>query len=94
MAWLRIAEEVNVSDLTVMNRWRRYQVARLEGLLDGLLYEARRLPDSSFEPEIHRLGNAMRQSLNAHCDDVRSIIHRQAVEGQPLSMPELRFESL
>lgn len=83
-----------MSDLTVMNRWRRYQVARLEGLIDGLLHEARRLPENDFEPEIVRLGAEMKQRLTAHCDNVRDHIHRQAMEGLPVQMPELIFEPL
>lgn len=81
-----------MSDLTVMNRWRRYQLARLDGLINGLLSEARRLPDDELEIEIVRLGGAMRDRLTEHCDALRDKVHSDVVHGRPVAIPELAYE--
>jgi hypothetical protein len=81
-----------VSDLTVMNRWRRYQLARLDGLISGLRGEARRLPAEDLELEIIRLGGALRDRLAEHCDEVRERIHHDLAEGRPASIPDLAYE--
>jgi len=47
-----------MSELTYLNRWQRYQLARLQGLIDGLKTEARRLRGRDFEPAIDHLGEA------------------------------------
>ncbi len=84
----------DVSDLTVMNRWRRYQLARLDGLINGLLSEARRLPGNVFEHEITRLGNEMRDRLNDHCDAVSQQVRADLAVGRPAYIPDFRFERL
>lgn len=81
-----------MSDLTVMNRWRRYQLARLDGLINGLLSEARRLPDDELEFEIVRLGSAMRNRLTEHCDVLRDKVHGDVAHGRPAAIPELAYE--
>ena len=79
-----------MSQLTYLNRWQRYQIARLEGLIDGLRAEARRLDGRDFTPAIDKLGNAMMDDLLAHCDELRTQIKR----GDPIELPELCFERL
>lgn len=77
-----------------MNRWRRYQLARLDGLINGLLIEARRLPADDLEVEIVRLGSTMRCRLNEHCDAVRANVHERISLGEPANIPDLAFERL
>jgi len=77
-----------------MNRWRRYQLARLDGLINGLLSEARRLPGDDLEHEIARLGKEMRDRLNDHCDAVRHQVHADLAIGRAAAIPDFRFERL
>jgi hypothetical protein len=79
-----------MSELTYLNRWQRYQVARLQGLIDGLKSEARRLDGRDFAPAIDMLGKAMMDDLLAHCDQLRS----QVKNGDKVELPELRFERM
>lgn len=79
-----------MSELTYLNRWQRYQVARLQGLIDGLKSEARRLDGRDFTPAIDMLGKAMMDDLIAHCEQLRS----QVKNGDKVELPELRFERL
>jgi hypothetical protein len=75
-----------------MNRWRRYQLARLDGLISGLLSEARRLADDDLESEIIRLGNDMRDRLGEHCDALRHQVHADVALGRRPAIPDLSFE--
>jgi hypothetical protein len=79
-----------MSELTYLNRWQRYQVARLQGLIDGLKSEARRLDGRDFTPAIDALGKAMMDDLIAHCEQLRA----QVKKGDKVELPELRFERL
>jgi hypothetical protein len=77
-----------VSQLTHLNRWQRYQVARLEGLIDGLRAEARRLKSRDYIPVIEQLGRAMLDDLMAECEELRQEVKR----GAEVPTPEVRFE--
>ncbi len=79
-----------MSQLTHINRWQRYQIARLEGLIEGLRSEARRLKGRDYLPAIDRLGEAMLDDLIAEWKDLRS----QVKDGAAVPTPELRFERL
>lgn len=79
-----------MSELTYLNRWQRYQLARLQGLIDGLKTEARRLKGRDFAPAIDLLGEAMMEDLMAYCEDLRNDVK----QGKRIEMPELRFERL
>ncbi len=79
-----------MSELTYLNRWQRYQFARLQGLIDGLRTEARRLKSRDFTPAIDALGEAMMEDLMAYCEDLRTDVK----QGKRIEMPELRFERL
>lgn len=83
-----------MSHLTVLNRWRRYQLARLEGLIEGMVEEAHRLPGPDLEPEVRRLGTVMMSRLAEHCDLVRDEVHKGMIEGRPVALPDVCFERL
>ncbi|MBM3582901.1 MAG: hypothetical protein FJX36_00310 [Alphaproteobacteria bacterium] len=83
-----------MSHRTVLNRWRRYQVARLEGLIEGLAREARRIPAPDCEHQVLALGAAMDEALEAYCEDIAASVDREVAQGAPLPMPDLAFERL
>jgi hypothetical protein len=79
---------------TALNRWRRYQVARLEGLVEGLAREARRIPTSSREHDVRVLGAAMLVALDEHCQSVAEDLGADFATGQLRDIPDFRFERL
>jgi len=79
-----------MSEVTYLVRWQRYQIARLEGLIDGLRVEAERLHRRDFSPVIDLLGQAMLNDLKAQCEELKA----RAKDGDKVPMPELRFERL
>lgn len=83
-----------MSHRTVLNRWRRYQIARLEGLVDGLAREARRIPGQDHERKVQELGQAMFAALEAHCDSIARSVETGIRRGAPIHMPELAYERL
>jgi hypothetical protein len=83
-----------MSHRTVMNRWRRYQRARLEALLEGLLREARRMPGNNHERRVRELGEAMFVALDDYCDRVAVTVDHGVSQGAPFAMPDLAFERL
>lgn len=83
-----------MSHRTVLIRWRRYQTARLDDLIEGLAREARRFPHKCREEDVRRLGAAMRAALQKYCDGIVVEIDGNVGHGVPLAMPELAFERL
>lgn len=83
-----------MSHRTTLNRWRRYQVARLEGLVEGLAREARRIPTCSREGDILMLGAAMRGALDDYCQSVAHDVDSTLAAGARADIPDLRFEPL
>ena len=83
-----------MSHRTVLNRWRRYQVARLEGLIEGLAREAKRVPGRDREGQVRALGAAMAEALEAYCEDIATSVDRGISQGAPPAMPDLAFERL
>jgi hypothetical protein len=79
---------------TALNRWRRYQVARLEGLIEGLAREARRIPSSTREHEIRVLGAAMLLALDEHCQSLAEELGADFATGRLADIPDFRFERL
>ena len=79
-----------MSELTHLNRWKRYQIARLQGLIGGLREVAGRLPDRDYTSEIDALGAEMIVELESECDGVKSDIKN----GDRSKLPELIFERL
>ena len=79
-----------MSELTYLNRWQRYQAARLQGLIDGFMSEARRLSGDKHQPAIQMLGTALLADLQAQCDRMRKDIKG----GMRVQIPEIRFERL
>jgi hypothetical protein len=83
-----------MSHRTVLNRWRRYQVARLEGLIEGLAREAKRVPGPDREGQVRALGMAMTEALEAYCEDIAASVDCKIGQGVALPMPDLAFERL
>ena len=83
-----------MSHRTVLNRWRRYQKARLEGLIEGLEREARRIPGANHSDEVRELGSAMITALDDYCERIATGVERRIDQGAPVAMPDLAFERL
>ena len=83
-----------MSHRTVLIRWRRYQTARLDDLIECLAREARRFPTKRREDDVRRLGAAMRTALQDYCDDISVGIEERVSHGVLLTMPDLAFERL
>jgi hypothetical protein len=79
-----------MSELTYLNRWKRYQIARLQGLIGGLKEEAGRLHGQNFRPAVEALGAAMMADLCDQCDEVS----RRVRAGEIVKMPAFEFERL
>jgi hypothetical protein len=79
-----------MSQLTLLNRWKRYQIARLQGLIGGLREEAGRLRSQDFTPAIDALGEAMMAELLAQCDALKNGVKN----GENTKLPELELERL
>lgn len=79
-----------MSQLTLLNRWKRYQIARLQGLIGGLREEAGRLGGKDYTPTIDALGDAMMAELLVQCDALKTHVKN----GDTTKLPELELERL
>jgi hypothetical protein len=79
-----------VSALTNLNRWYRYQQARIDGLINGLLTEARNLGRDDLEREVESLAAELRVELSRQMLDRRENLRSDV----RLEAPEIRFDRL
>jgi hypothetical protein len=79
-----------VSAITHLNRWYRYQQARIDGLVTGLHTEAHNLGRNDLDHEVAVLANELRETL------ARQMLTRRASlrDDTRLDVPDICFERL
>ncbi|MBM3585593.1 MAG: hypothetical protein FJX36_14590 [Alphaproteobacteria bacterium] len=79
-----------MSSLTNLNRWYRYQVTRVDGLVSGLKAEARTVGRVDLEDQVNEPGDALRLEMQRQMMDRRECLRLN----DRLEVPEIRFDRL